>query len=114
MRQLRLCLALDHPQVSKLLAGFATPENCRRNLILHCRVTNAFLSLSHKQQQTVFFLNSQSTPRSHNKAATPRFPRCLSPTHGCGKWQEHATSPLLTCCCIILTNSSLHSLDLLE
>ncbi|KAM1434060.1 hypothetical protein ACFXTO_016382 [Malus domestica] len=72
------------------------------------------LSLSHKQQQTVFFLNSPSTPRSHGKAATPRFPRRLSRTHGCGKWQEHATSPLLTCCCIISTNSSMHSLDSLE
>ncbi|KAM1213213.1 hypothetical protein ACFX2G_004737 [Malus domestica] len=78
------------------------------------QVTNACLSLSHKQQQTVFFLNSPATPRSHGKAATPRFPRCLSRTHGCGKWQEHATSPLLTCCCIISTNSSMHSLDSLE
>ncbi|KAM2698770.1 hypothetical protein EV1_037734 [Malus domestica] len=66
------------------------------------------------RQQTVFFLNSPSTPRSLGKAATPRFPRCLSRTHGCGKWQEHATSPLLTCCCIISTNSSMHSLDSLE
>ncbi|KAM1138020.1 hypothetical protein PS2_035682 [Malus domestica] len=72
------------------------------------------VSLSHKQQQTVFFLNSPSTPRSHGKAATPRFPRRFSRTHGCGKWQEHATSPLLTCCCIISTNSSMHSLDSLE
>ncbi|KAM2938061.1 hypothetical protein FF1_037899 [Malus domestica] len=46
------------------------------------QVTNACLSLSHKQQQTVFFLNSPSMPRSHGKATTPRFPRRLSRTHG--------------------------------
>ncbi|KAM1531303.1 hypothetical protein ACFX1Z_020273 [Malus domestica] len=33
-----------------------------------------------KQQQTVFFLNSPPTPRSHGKAATPRVPRRR--THG--------------------------------